>query len=234
MALVKYGGGIIQMSGSIAGSVHARNHYGNYVRARTKPVNPQTARQTSIRAIFAQLTQRWATVLTAVQREAWNLYGSSVAMKNHLGEVVYMTGYNHYLRSNTVVLQIGEAPIDAAPTVFNIPEQDPTFAIAADGTTQTISYTFDNTLAWAIAIGGFLVKYMGQPQNPQRNFFNGPWRFHGIITGAVTPPTTPDPETDPPFVFMDDQKIWCYGRILLVDGRLSEPFRAECIAETVV
>ncbi|GAH28464.1 unnamed protein product, partial [marine sediment metagenome] len=38
MALVKYGAGIIQMSGSIAGDVHARNRFGNYIRPRTKPV----------------------------------------------------------------------------------------------------------------------------------------------------------------------------------------------------
>ncbi|GAI58374.1 unnamed protein product, partial [marine sediment metagenome] len=39
MALVKYGGGITQMSGSIAGNTFARNRYGNYVRSRTKPIN---------------------------------------------------------------------------------------------------------------------------------------------------------------------------------------------------
>ncbi|GAI01350.1 unnamed protein product, partial [marine sediment metagenome] len=45
MALIKYGGGIVQISGSIAGTVFARNKMGNYARPRTKPVNPRTARQ---------------------------------------------------------------------------------------------------------------------------------------------------------------------------------------------
>ncbi|GAH13494.1 unnamed protein product, partial [marine sediment metagenome] len=50
MSLVKYGGGIVQMSGSIAGNTFARNRYGNYVRARTKPINPNSDRQVVVRA----------------------------------------------------------------------------------------------------------------------------------------------------------------------------------------
>lgn len=59
MALIKYGAGVVQMSGSIAGDVHARNRFGNYTRPRTKPVNPQSARQTAIRAIVAYVAEIW-------------------------------------------------------------------------------------------------------------------------------------------------------------------------------
>ncbi|GAH50296.1 unnamed protein product, partial [marine sediment metagenome] len=48
MALVKLGGGIVQISGSIAGNTFARNRFGNYMRSRTKPVNPNSTRQTDI------------------------------------------------------------------------------------------------------------------------------------------------------------------------------------------
>jgi len=227
MALVKFGGGIIQMAGSIAGNTFARNRYGNYVRAKTKPINPNTALQQTIRGIIATLTVRWSQTLTAVQREAWNLYASSVNMKNKLGEVIKLSGFNHYIRSNSIRLQASQAAVDDGPVVFELPDADPTFAITASEATQTISYTFDDTLAWAIAVGGTLYKYMGQPQNAQRNFFAGPYRHHGIIEGADIPPTTPDPEADPPFAFAELQRVWCYARIGLADGRLSERFRAD-------
>jgi len=100
MALVKFGGGVVQMSGSIAGDTFARNRYGNYCRARTKPTNPNTSRQQDVRASLAFLTDRWSNTLTALQRAAWNLYGDSVAMTNRLGETTKLTGFNHYIRSN--------------------------------------------------------------------------------------------------------------------------------------
>ena len=59
MALIKYGGGIVDMSGSIAGNTHARNRFGNYMRARTKPVNPNSDRQVAIRAIVSYLAEFW-------------------------------------------------------------------------------------------------------------------------------------------------------------------------------
>lgn len=81
MALVKYGAGIIQMSGSIAGNVHARNRFGNYVRPRTKPVNPNSIRQEAARAIVSYLAEYWHQDLDDVQRNLWDVYAAAVAMK---------------------------------------------------------------------------------------------------------------------------------------------------------
>jgi len=225
MALTKFGGGITQMSGSIAGNTFAKNRYGSYVRARTKPVNPNTARQVVVRSAMALLTARWSQILTAVQRTAWNLYGSSVAMKNRLGETIFLTGFNHYIRSNMLLQQSGLTLIDDGPVIFELPAADPTFAITASEGTQTISYTFDNTLLWANEVGGYMFKFQGQPQNAQRNFFDGPWRLHGKIDGAGTPPSSPDAQASPPFAIAELQHLFCYVRILRADGRLSQPFR---------
>lgn len=228
MALVRYGGGIIQMSGSIAGNTYARNRYGNYARARTKPVNPNTALQQTIRAAITALTTRWSQTLSAAQRTAWNLYGSNVAMKNKLGETVYLSGFNHYIRSNSVRVQAGLAEVDAGPTIFELPEKDPTMTITASEAAQEISVAFDDALAWLDEDGAYFFKYQGQPQNPQRNFFAGPWRMMGNIAGnSITAPTTPDAEAVV-FAIAELQRQWIYARISRADGRLSEPFRADC------
>jgi len=225
MALIKFGGGVVQMSGSIAGNTFARNRYGNYCRARTKPVNPQTARQTSIRSGMAFLTSRWGQTLTAVQRTAWNLYASSVTMTNRLGETINLTGFNHYIRSNMIRKQLAYTIIDDGPVLFEIPAGDPVFSIAGSEATQEVTVSYDDTMDWATETGSYLVVYAGQPQNAQRNFFDGPWKVMGGIAGVdAAPPASPATQACP-FVITELQREWCYARIMRLDGRLSAPFR---------
>jgi len=227
MALIKYGGGIIQMSGSIAGTTHARNRYGNYARARTKPVNPNTALQVQVRAIIADLTARWSQTLTDDQRTAWNLYGSNVAMKNRLGEVIKLTGFNHYIRSNANLRRLGLTLVDNGPVIFELPAKDPTFAITGTEAPNNITATFDNTMAWAIEDGGILVMFQGQPQNAQRNFFAGPWRLWTAVEG-IDPGGAVSPKVAPAvFAIAELQRFWVSARIIRADGRLSEVFRAD-------
>ena len=226
MALVRFGAGIVAMSGSIAGNVHARNRSGNYVRARTKPLNPNTARQVAVRSAVTFLAARWSETLTDVQRTAWGLYADSVAMKNKLGETIFLSGFNHYLRSNVIRVQTAQTVIDDGPTIFELPEKDPTMAITATEAAQTIDVIFDNTLPWSGEVGAFLWTFQGSPQNAQRNFFIGPWRQMGQIDGAVVPPTSPDTQTVA-FAIAAAQRQWIYARVSRADGRLSERFFAD-------
>jgi len=227
MALVKFGAGIVQMSGSIGGTTFARNRFGNYSRAKTKPVNPQTSAQVLVRATLATLTTRWSETLTAAQRTAWNLYGASLAMLNKLGETVYLTGFNHYIRSNSMLLRAGFTIVDAGPTDFELPSQDGTFAITASAATQVISAVYDDTQPWCDLDEAYMHLFVGRPQNPQRNFFNGPWTIAAAIEGdSASPPTSPEAIASP-VVFVEGQRIWVYARIQLPDGRLSQPFRAD-------
>lgn len=227
MALIKFGGGVVQMSGSIAGDTFSRNRYGNYVRARTKPVNPNTARQVAVRSAIATLTTRWSQTLTAVQRTAWNLYADSVNMTNRLGETVHLSGFNHYIRSNVTRETGPTVLVDDGPTVFELPAQDPTMAVTASEATQQLTVSFDNTMDWAVEDGAFLFLFQGRPQNAQRNFFGGPWRFLSYVGGvdpggAVTPNVTVGG-----FAIAEAQRQWIYARISRADGRLGVPFRAD-------
>lgn len=229
MALVKYGGGIAQMSGKLGGNVYARNSGGNYVRTFTSPINPNTDRQVLVRAVLAFLTTRWSDTLTEVQRTAWNLYAASVTVLNRLGESIHISGFNHYIRSNAFLKRWNLTLIDNGPVIFELPAHDPTFAITASEATQLISVTFDNTMDWADETGGYLELYQGSPQNAQRNFFAGPWRHISGIPGVDgVPPASP---FDAPveFAIAEGQRQWMYGRIRRADGRLSEPFRDDVL-----
>lgn len=227
-ALVRFGGGVIQMSGSIAGNTFARNRYGNYVRARTKPINPVSTAQQLIRNAIGELTARWGQVLTVGQRAAWALYASNVAMKNRLGEVVYLSGFNHFIRSNSIRVMLGLTIIDAGPVIFELPPKDSALTVTGSEGTQFLTNAFDVGLDWCTEDDAYLFLFQGRPQNAQRNFFAGPWRYlvkvAGIDPGGCASPVV----TAGVFAIAEGQHQWVYGRISRADGRLSEPFRDDC------
>ncbi len=224
---VKFGGGIVDARGSIAGNTYSRNHYGAYVRARTTPINPNTARQVLVRTAIAFLADMWANTLTAVQRTAWNLYGSSVAMVDSLGATMYLTGYNHFIRSNLIAKMVPYPLVSVGPTVFEIPAQDPTLAVTLSEATQVLTIAFDDTMDWATETAAYMFFFQGKPQNAQRNFFGGPWRLIGSVAG-IDPGGPVEPHAGTAvFAIAEGQHQWIYARIMRADGRLSEPFRAD-------
>jgi len=227
MALVKFGAGIVQISGSISGVVHARNRSGNYIRPRTVPINPQTARQTAVRSAVSFLSTRWAATLTSVQRTAWNLYANSVAMKNRLSETIFLTGFNHYVRSNVMNRVAALTIIDDGPVIFELPAADPTLALAASESTQNLTVTYDATATWAVETGGYIFFFQGSPQNAQRNFFDGPWKHYNSIAGIDPGGPVPPDVALGSYAIAEGQHLWIYARVMRADGRLSEKFRAD-------
>lgn len=227
MALVKYGGGIVQASGSIAGNVHARNRFGNYIRARTKPVNPSSPRQSAARIAITFLAEQWReSPMDDAKRAQWETYADAINWQNALGEVIHLTGFQHFMRSNARLLACGLDIVTDGPTILSLPGADTAFAVAFNATTKKITVTFDDTAEWCDEAGGALQIHQGLPQNPTRNFFGGPWRFADSIDGDVTtPPTTPT-DIDPSFVLVAGQKIWARASLIRADGRCSDFFSA--------
>lgn len=230
MALIKFGGGVVDARGSIAGNVFSRNRYGNYMRARTKPVNPQSVRQSAIRALMALISQAWFAVVSIAQRADWAVYASNVPETNKLGEVIRLSGFNQYVKSNLAAQNAGLPAIADGPSVFTKPGEDPTYAAVISEATQTIANTFDATADWANEDDAGLIVQMGIPQNDSIEFFDGPWRHAGTILGdSVTPPVTGDPVTAP-FPVVANQKIFTRARIIRADGRLGDWFRSIALA----
>ena len=120
------------------------------------------------------------------------------------------------------------AIIDDGPTIFELPEKDPTLAITASEAGQTISFTFDTAAPWALETGAYMIKYQGQPQNPQRNFFDSPWRLIDTIAGVDSTGASSPDEENCVYAIAEGQRQWVYVRVSRLDGRLSEPFRADC------
>ncbi len=228
MAQVKYGGGIIQASGSIAGNTFARNRFGNYIRARTKPVNPKSARQTGARIVIMYLAEQWReSPMDDAKRLAWETYAAGVAWLNKLGETVKLTGYNMFIRSNAALIAAGGSLVINGPPDIGLPPGDTGFLITFNATTQKISVTFTDTFDWAKETGAYLTVEMGRPQNPTRTYFGGPWRIAAGIPGVDSTGVSSPQLIDPPYTLTPGQKVWCRAKIIRKDARCSTPFVAD-------
>ncbi|GAI70782.1 unnamed protein product, partial [marine sediment metagenome] len=225
--LVKYGGGITQMSGSMAGNTFARNKMGNYLWPRTKPVNPRSARQITARNRIMLLAEQWRTdPMDDLIRGAWETYAKNVNWHNRLSEVVILTGFNHFIRSNAALLAAGGSLVTAGPPDIGLPPGDDLFAVTGTATSGKLTITISEVLDWFKETGAYLSVEMGRPQSPSRTSFHGPYRNAGSIAGLDDTGPTPPHELDAPFTLIETQQVWCRARIIRKDARCSTFFGA--------
>lgn len=223
--LVKFGAGILGASGSIGGTTFARNAGGSYARQRTKPVNPNTPRQQTARAIISALVAEFGLTLTAAQRSAWAVYADAISVVNRLGESIKLSGYNHFIRSNSVILQCGGSMVADGPTDLTLPPADEGLTVAISEATQQMTIQFTEDGLWEAEDGGFLHVKMSQPVNPGRTFIGGPMRFAGALEGDTADPLTSPQTMAVPFPVAEGHKVCVECRIVRADGRVSAPFR---------
>lgn len=220
MALVRAGGGVSEISGSIGGTTFARNRGGAYARNRTTPLNPKSAAQTIVRAGFASLATRWATVLTGSQRDAWSEWAANVPVPNRLGEDRFLTGLQTYIKSNALLQLIGATLADNAPVSFTAgPTLEPVYAI--DEAAQT--YTVTNLGGYDPATDGIvgIVFSISRPVNPGVNFFQGPFvQAAASIYATLAALPTADAL---PVTLGVGQKTFIRCAPVLPDGRVGVP-----------
>ncbi len=210
-----------QASGSLDGTVFSHNSSGRYVRNRTIPTNPNTARQVLARILLGGISASWATPTTPAQRDSWDVYAANIPWPNRVGDTIYLTGFHHFVRSATARVKAGLAALLDGPTELTLPARDPSLSAFFRFDTDVMLVHFDTTLDWVSEDGAALLVHMGLPKPPSHNFFAGPYRYAGVILGdSGTPPTSPQ-TIAAPFPMGTGQKVWMRARITRADGRLS-------------
>lgn len=139
----KFGAIIVAGSGKAGGHVFAKNRSGSYMRTKTTPVNPQSSYQTEVRNRLSALATAWGG-LTAAQRNAWNGAVDSFKSTNVFGDSVKPSGFNLFVRLNSVLLMGGAAQIDIPPQPVEIPAIT-ALSVAADNSSNTVIVTFAPT-----------------------------------------------------------------------------------------
>lgn len=120
MAKVLYGGGVANMSGSQAGTVHSHNQFGSYTRNRVVPVNPQSTNQTLARGRLSTVAQAWR-VLSDAQRLDWASLGAQIVRSDALGQTYTLKGFNAYCLINCHRLANSLALVSDAPLLDQVP-----------------------------------------------------------------------------------------------------------------
>lgn len=176
--LIRFGlGG--QLSGSAGGLTAAHNRYGQYVRNRSIPVNPNSTRQQAVRAAFSAATLAWRN-LTQAQRDAWTAYAQETPILNRLGETVIPTGQAMFVRTNTFRLGLTATILDTAPATPGLSTLGATPSLlVSDGGEILFAATGGTALGPAIA-------QIGPALSPGRTFFRGPYTFSATTTLTAT------------------------------------------------
>ena len=207
-------------SGKVRGLVASHNKGGAYFRGLTIPTNPNTSFQQAVRNNLSTLQTRFLSTVTAVQRAAWATYAENTPVTNAMGDTIKLTANQWYVACNSLRLQSSVAVVDAGPVIFGLPTLTlPVPTIIAAGTTVSVAFT--NTDAWANEAGGYLLVFASRSQNATINFFKGPFRFAGKVTGAATPPTSPAVITLPFVIGPVGSKMFFRFVALRADGRKS-------------
>ena len=209
-----------QRSGKQGGMVWSHNAGGPYVRNRTIPVNPNTDRQVAVRNAVRSIAISWDQILTQAQRDAWDAYALNISWTNKLGQVIHLTGLNHFIRSNTPRVISGIARVDAAPIFPALAIAELALTVTASEATQDLTIDGAAVADWIGEADAWQFFYMGLPQASSRKFFGGPYKFVTAIPGAGPPPFPA--VVAAPWPFGEGQRIWVRSRVARGDGRLSE------------
>jgi hypothetical protein len=140
---LKFGAIVTDGRGKIGGHVASKNRGGAYLRTKVTPSNPNTASQSQVRSILASLASGWS-LLTDSQRASWNGSVADYQSTDIFGDIKKPSGFNLYIKLNTVLLSIGAAALTDAPAKEDLGDIYVT-AGAIDLTAETITVTLAGT-----------------------------------------------------------------------------------------
>ena len=185
MALQRGAYGGAQIKGSIGSQTYQAGPYGQIIRSRTVPVNPNTPAQASIRALMAFYSQYWNDSLSAAQRDGWAAYAVATPLPNRFGESRNIGGRQMFLRQAITLTAMTGAPADDAPALPGVP------AVPALTFGVSIATGFEvTTVAPALTANDYLTIQASVPMNPSRNYYSGPWRAVNTLNFLTTYPAT--------------------------------------------
>lgn len=117
---IKYSALVSGARNKLNGSVASRNRYGDYFRNKTTPINPRTAYQTAVRAVFAMFSSAWLS-LTQAQVAAWNAASANFPFTDIFGDTLFLSGNSLFVKLNTNIKNAGGTQIDDPPEKVAVP-----------------------------------------------------------------------------------------------------------------
>lgn len=138
MAKIKYSALVQEMRNKLNGSVLSKNRYGNYVRNKTTPVNPQTASQQNVRARLASVSQAWAAI-TQAARLAFASLAQNHPFTDIFGDQKTLDGKAMFSKLNLNLTSVGLPMLTNAPVFVGTPFLEITASTASVSSGLTIT-----------------------------------------------------------------------------------------------
>ena len=183
MAKVTMGIIVSEIRGKVSGNVFSKNKGGAIVRNKVTPINRRSVNQQEQRQTLAALSASWRG-LTDAQRLSWNNASPNFPQSDSLGQTIFLSGEQLYIRCNMNLILTGNAQITDAPTPasFEVLSFTSLTATADDG---VISLAFAPT----VPAGFELVVRATAPYSAGKSFVpNSAFRFIQSIAPAATSP----------------------------------------------
>jgi len=190
MGTVRHGGGVVEIAGSVGGTVFARSKGGATMRARIKGIRSGSPALLARRAALSNLSGYWGTTLEPEERLAWEAYASQTNQVNRLGQPMKISGMAAFIQTNSYRLLCGLAILDAAPiTGGKAPTLDCDIEVHATLEEVTIE---SSPVGWVgTAVGALIVVRISPPTPPGRMAANNRLIYVGCVKGASSAETFP-------------------------------------------
>jgi hypothetical protein len=117
---IKWGAFMVDGRGQIGGQVASKNRSGAYMRNKVTPANPNSTAQVAVRNMLATASSSWS-LLTAVQRTAWDSASQDWSSTNIFGDGVLPTGKNLFTKLNINLMNVGSTMISDVPAKVSVP-----------------------------------------------------------------------------------------------------------------
>lgn len=171
--LVRYGGGIVDARGSVAGHTLSRNGAGPHMKARIAGVQPQTGKQGTAQNVINHLNKLWQNNLSDADRLAWSAFSATLPQTNRLGNVVILSGHQMFLKINSYRTHLSLSILTTPPVTTSV-DSILTLSVAAvfsSGPTLTVTETDTNLLS-----SQQLIIFASPPVSPGKAFISSQLR----------------------------------------------------------
>lgn len=191
MAKIKYSALVSEMRNKLNGSVASKNRYGNYLRNKVTPVNPQTSFQQAARQRLGNLSASWRE-LTQAQRNSFIDGTQNMPVTDIFGDIQHLSGQALFIRLNGNLEKVGQPRIDVMPELVGFPEVAITSvtatATAGALTALEVDTAINGAANAAIPAGYSLAVYATDAVPAGIEFVKQRFRFLGTATQTADEP----------------------------------------------
>lgn len=170
----------VPRSGSYQGVTSSHNRYGQYLRTRAIPVNPNSAAQGTVRGRLSVNAAAWRA-LTDAQRAGWEDLATQMTRSDALGSSYTLNGFGAYVSVNNNQAAAGNAVLSDAPALVS-PSTVATATLTLTAASFSVAYT-----PTPLATGARLFVYCS-PQRAAGRSYESDYRLIHVSAAAAASP----------------------------------------------